>query len=98
MRGARRATGSQAALTATRDYLFRDGGAGTIEVRFADGRLFHRFDPGEDIPRALHDCPPDRYCVRYDFSRWPRWRAEWRVEGPAKDYRIVSDYRAAPGG
>ena len=60
-------------MTATRDYLWRDGGAGTIEVRFGDGRFFHRFLADEPEPAAEHDCPPDRYRVRYDFSRWPRW-------------------------
>jgi hypothetical protein len=80
---------------ATRDYLWRDGGAGTIEVLFADGRFFHRFYADEDRPAAVHDCGADQYRVRYDFRRWPRWRAEWRVRGPSKDYGIVSDYRPA---
>lgn len=76
-------------LEATRTYLYRDlpGGA---EVLFADGRPFHRFhwaDAG-----ARHWCDPDTYDVRYDFAAWPRWRAEWRVSGPRKDYVLVSDY------
>jgi hypothetical protein len=84
-----------AAMTAARDYLWRDGGAGTIEVLFADGRFFHRFLADEPEPAAEHDCPPDRYRVRYDFSRWPRWSAAWAVTGPRKDYRLVSRYSPA---
>ena len=49
----------------------------------------------EPRPGAVHDCGADRYRVRYDFRRWPRWRAEWRVTGPAKNYGTVSEYRPA---
>jgi uncharacterized protein DUF6314 len=89
--------GQGAPMAATREYLWRDGGAGTIEVRFEDGRLFHRFCADEPEPAAEHDCPPDRYHVRYDFARWPRWQAEWRVNGPRKDYRTVTRF-ARPRG
>jgi hypothetical protein len=82
-------------MRAARRYLWRDGGAGTIEVLFEDGRLFHRFCADEPEPAAEHECPPDRYRVRYDFARWPRWRAEWRVSGPRKDYGIVSRFSPA---
>ncbi len=49
-----------APFKATRSYRWRDGGAGTIEVLFADGRLFHRFQADEPMPGAAHECPPDR--------------------------------------
>ena len=49
----------------------------------------------EPDPAAEHACPPDTYRVRYDFARWPRWRAEWRVTGPRKDYGMVSRFRRA---
>jgi hypothetical protein len=81
-----------APMRASRRYLWRDGGAGTIDVLFEDGRLFHRFDAEDPAPGASHDCPPDTYRVRYDFRAWPRWRAEWRVTGPCKDYGLVSRY------
>ena len=41
-------------FAASRRYHWRDGGAGTIEVRFADGRLFHRFYADEPMPGAAH--------------------------------------------
>ena len=80
-------------MHATRRYLWRDGGAGTIDVLFADGRFFHSFDADDAAPAATHDCAPDSYRVRYDFSAWPRWQAEWRVTGPRKDYTMVSRFR-----
>lgn len=81
-----------APFRASRRYLWSEAG-GDIEVRFADGRFFHRFRPGARHPAAEHPCGDDLYRVAYDFSRWPHWRAEWRVRGPAKDYILVSDYR-----
>jgi hypothetical protein len=85
-------------IAAHRAYLWRDGGAGTIEVFFADGRFFHRFCADEPAPAAEHACPPDRYRVRYDFARWPRWQAEWRVQGPRKDYGILTRFSPAGQG
>lgn len=82
-----------AAFVASRRYLWWAGADGAIEIRFSDGRFFHRFHPEEPRPVAVHDCPPDEYSVAYDFTRWPNWQAEWRVTGPAKDYTLVSDYR-----
>lgn len=82
-------------VTASRRYLWCDAGPCSIEVRFADGRFFHRFDTGETAPGAAHECPPDHYGVRYDFAAWPRWRTEWRVRGPRKDYGMVTQYSPA---
>lgn len=80
-------------MQASRRYLWREGGAGGIDVLFDDGRFFHSFDPDAPIPTAAHDCPPDSYRVSYDFAAWPLWRAEWRVSGPRKDYTMFSRYR-----
>lgn len=87
--------GDRGPFTAERVYRWAEGGDGSIEVRFADGRLFHQFYADEAEPAAAHDCPPDRYRVRYDFARWPRWRAEWRVTGPRKDYVTLTTFRPA---
>ena len=83
-----------APMRASRRYLWRDGGSGTIDVHFADGRFFHRFDAEDPAPASSHDCPPDLYRVRYDFRAWPRWQAEWRVTGPRKDYAMADDLHA----
>lgn len=82
--------GEGPAFTAHRTYLWREAG-GRIFVDYPDGRAFHDFDPGEAAAR--HWCDPDDYRVRYDFSGWPDWRAEWEVRGPRKDYRMLSLYR-----
>lgn len=80
---------------ATREYLWRDGADGAIDVWFGDGRFFHSFRPGDPSPAATHDCPPDVYEARYDFAGWPCWQVEWRVSGPRKDYAMVSRFRPA---
>ena len=81
--------GDGPAMTAIRGYLWREE-AGRIFVDHADGRRFHDFDPAH--PEARHACAPDQYLVRYDFSRWPAWQAEWTVTGPRKDYVMLSEY------
>lgn len=83
--------GAAPPLAAARDYCWREDGDG-ICVHFADGRFFHRLRPGDAAPADEHDCPPDLYRVRYDFTAWPVWRAEWIVSGPRKDYRLESRY------
>ncbi len=86
--------GAAAPMTATRRYLWRAAGD-AIEIDFEDGRFFHAFPAGQPSPAAEHFCDPDHYSVRYDFTRWPDWRAEWRVTGPRKEYRMSSAYRRA---
>lgn len=94
--------GTAPPMTATRRYFWRavpgvvrgEGATGgVIEIDFADGSFFHAFPTDAARPEAEHACAPDHYRVRYDFTAWPAWRAEWRVLGPRKDYRMVSDYR-----
>jgi hypothetical protein len=85
----------QGGFQAERRYHWRQAGA-MIAVLFADGRDFHRFDPGQGLTTADHWCDPDTYRVRYDFTNWPVWQAEWRVTGPRKDYVMHSVYRRDP--
>lgn len=84
--------GGLTAMTATREYIWTFPDTNTVRVLFDDGSHFHDFDPNQDRPQATHYCDPDEYDVTYDFRHWPEWRAEWRVEGPKKDYRMVSMY------
>jgi hypothetical protein len=78
-------------MAASRDYLWREGSGG-IAVLYGDGRPFHVIGPGK-VVQALHECPPDRYEVTYNFTRWPEWRMIWKVAGPRKDYVSISDFR-----
>lgn len=80
------------ALRGTRRYLWQ-AAEGGIAVAFADGRPFHRIGLGADRAEDRHDCAPDLYHVRYDFSAWPTWSARWQVRGPRKDYVSVTEYR-----
>jgi len=79
------------AFRATRGYHWH-AEHGQIIVEFEDGRFFHRFDPALRDTQASHFCDPDTYDVRYVFDLPDKWRAEWRVEGPRKDYRMVTNY------
>ncbi|WP_299848702.1 DUF6314 family protein [uncultured Roseovarius sp.] len=74
------------AMSAERCYLWQSD----LSVWFDDGRFFHHVPAvgGE----TSHWCDPDQYNGIYDFSNWPRFSVTWRVKGPAKDYRMVSDY------
>lgn len=77
-------------LQAERRYLWAPAAEG-IATAFDDGRPFHVIPlaGGE----AHHDCPPDSYRVRYDFSGWPlAWSAHWHVTGPRKDYDMACHY------
>lgn len=82
----------QPPLAAERRYLWRPAPGG-VAVHFDDGRFFHLMALDAPHATADHDCDPDRYEVRYDFSAWPQWRAVWEVRGPRKDYRLESLYR-----
>ena len=83
--------GDSRPLAAHRDSLWDEDAEG-IAVRFADGRPFHRFRPEGRAAGTDHPCGADLYRVTYDLSGWPAWEAEWRVRGPAKDYRMASRY------
>jgi len=88
--------GEGASFAASRSYLWRwDGGC--VEVRFSDGRPFHRFRPSGVGAGIDHPCGADLYRVAYDFTAWPAWEAAWTVTGPAKDYRMRAAYARAQG-
>ena len=76
----------QATMQATRRYFWKEG----LTMWFEDGRFFHTIPL--DGAEAHHNCPPDDYRVRYDFSEWPTWKTFWQVSGPRKSYRMASIY------
>ncbi|MGB3556634.1 MAG: DUF6314 family protein [Jannaschia sp.] len=79
-----------ASFEARRETLWDVDGNGFL-VRFGDGRPFHRIGPGMR-PEAMHDCPPDTYRLRYDFTAWPSWSVRWHMIGPRKAYRALTRY------
>lgn len=79
-------------MRAHRRYRWTFPAPDRVEVAFEDGRPFHHFDPRGAEAEASHYCDPDRYEVTYRFDAPDAWRSEWRVEGPRKDYRLVTFY------
>ena len=79
-------------LAAKQRYIWEDG-TDHLNVYFSDLRPFHMVTLRDPHPTAIHLCDPDRYEVSYDFSAWPEWHSSWRVEGPRKDYQMMSHYR-----
>ncbi len=73
-------------MQAERRYLWRRD----LSVWFEDGRFFHTVPAGGGA--TGHWCDPDQYDVAYDFTKWPAFRVTWRVKGPTKDYRMISEY------
>lgn len=79
------------ALPATRDDLWELGDQ--VTVRFADGRLFHRFTPlAQGRVRVEHLCGDDLYRGAYRFDLPQGWGLYWAVRGPRKDYRLLSRF------
>lgn len=64
------------------------------DVRFTDGRLFHPWQPGEQVE---HPCGKDLYrgLIAVDESL-TRLRVLWDVLGPLKNQRIVTRCRRRP--
>ena len=83
--------GQPRALQATRRYQWHGQGS-MIEIRFEDGRLLQKLTLAGARAGDVHHCDPDRYDGSYDFDPWPEWQAVWRVTGPRKDYRMVTQY------
>ncbi len=72
-------------LPVTRELLLqRERGA--WQVRFADGRPFHPWRPGEVVD---HPCNADLYRGLID-ARPDSLRILWDVVGPAKDQRLFT--------
>ncbi|MFY1676145.1 DUF6314 family protein [Streptomyces sp. WMMC905] len=65
---------------------------GAAEVFFADGRPFHDLDLRGGLHRAEHPCAADHYRGEFTVLDADRWRAVWRVRGPAKDLSLTTEY------
>ncbi|HET9382474.1 MAG TPA: DUF6314 family protein [Streptomyces sp.] len=68
------------------------GAPGTADVCFADGRPFHDLDLTTGRHVARHPCSADLYRGEFTALDADRWRAVWRVAGPAKDLLLTTDY------
>ncbi|GGV24728.1 DUF6314 family protein [Streptomyces spectabilis] len=66
--------------------------AGTVLVRFADGRFFHGLDLRTGRHTADHPCAADLYRGDFVVDDADSWRTRWRVRGPAKDLLLTTRY------
>ena len=69
---------------------------GTVAVRFADGRPFYVLDLRTGQAQAEHACGPDHYLLSHRVLGADRLEEEWRVRGPAKDYRAFTRLARKP--
>jgi hypothetical protein len=67
-------------------------GADGWEVRFADGRPFHRLDLEPGAPPVEHLCGDDCYTGRLSVEGDDEFVLRWRVRGPAKEQRLAGRY------
>ena len=59
-------------------YLWLTEGLAVPELRFADGRLFHRLDLSSGEAEVAHECGADR------------WLQLWTIAGPRKALRLTT--------
>jgi hypothetical protein len=79
---------NDADLPVTRDLVLAEEPDGW-QVRFADGRPFHPWRPGEVVE---HPCNADLYRGLVDV-RTDQMRILWDVVGPTKDQRLLTRCR-----
>ncbi|WP_344680364.1 DUF6314 family protein [Saccharopolyspora taberi] len=63
------------------------------QVWFSDGSWFHDLDLRSGRWRVVHPCRADEYRGEFVVLDADRWRQEWRVSGPVKDYAMVTVLR-----
>jgi hypothetical protein len=66
------------------------------EVRFADGRFFHRLALDGDACRMEHPCGEDRYTGEFTIRGPDAFEVDWRVSGPRKAQALAGRYVRAP--
>lgn len=71
-----------------------------IRVLLTDGTTMHLLDFTATYDSALtaadiHDCRADQYRGTYRLDERGVLTVEMKVDGPAKDYRIVTEYQRA---
>jgi hypothetical protein len=62
------------------------------EVRFADGRPFHRLELSARGCRMHHPCGADRYDGELELLGPDEFAIRWQVSGPAKAQRLDGRY------
>ena len=79
-------------------YAFPEG-PGRAQVFRHDGMPFHELDLTTGSADAVHLCGADLYRGSFRVERHDEWVVEWSVNGPRKDYHMVTrHYRVSAGG
>jgi hypothetical protein len=79
---------------ASQFYHWDINAAGTVLVRFRDGRLFHELDLfGGDNVAVTHLCVADLYRGRFHLVGSDCWLSRWQVNGPRKNQLILNRYQ-----
>lgn len=78
--------------TGHRSYLYRFPGNGQVEILFESGDFFLALDLSDGSGTAEHLCERDRYRARFIVEDSYRWRNDWIVSGPRKDYVLTTWY------
>jgi len=81
---------------ASQSYRWDIDAAGTLMVRFHDGRLFHALDLSGGDMAVAHLCAADLYRGRFRLVDDVCWLSRWQVSGPRKDQLILNRYRRMP--
>lgn len=81
---------------ASRQLRYQARPDGTVAVRFADGRPFYVLDLRTGQAQAEHGCGPDHYLLSHRVLAADLLEEEWRVRGPAKDYRAITRLARKP--
>lgn len=63
---------------------------GVWDVRFDDGRPFHRLDLRTGRWATEHRCAPDLYVGDFEVEAPDAWRYTWQVSGPRKSLELAS--------
>jgi len=95
-------SGPEVCLAARRVLLLVPAPDGAIDVRFEDGRAFHRLDLSRGFWQADHLCGSDLYRSSWRVRGEDRLEVIWEVEGPTTSgwLRSVLTRRSSdrPGG
>lgn len=64
-----------------------------VDLYFDDGSDFHHLDLSAPVATAWYQSGNWRHELSYNFTRWPQWRAIWRLRDAASDTTMLTDYR-----
>jgi len=64
-----------------------------VDLCFADGSDFHHLDLSNPVASAWYEGDGARHELSYNFTRWPDWRAIWRLRDGTSDTTMITEYQ-----